>query len=167
MPETIITKTCSKCKIIKPISEFYQRKTSKDGYISSCKQCVLTSTKQYSQTAKGKKSHEQAHKRYYKTKKGKATKRRYSQSAKAKAYWKRNLKIWRMTHHDRALAGCAVSNAIRRDVLAPAKTLICSCGQPANEYHHGSYAREDRLKVIPLCYVCHKAIHSTQTRLTS
>ena len=33
------TKRCSKCGQIKPISEFYKKKSSKDGLYSICKEC--------------------------------------------------------------------------------------------------------------------------------
>lgn len=36
----ILTKTCSKCKKEKPVSEFSQRKRSKDGYYAWCKDCA-------------------------------------------------------------------------------------------------------------------------------
>jgi len=32
-------KTCSKCKVPKPLSEFTKRKSSKDGYYCYCKAC--------------------------------------------------------------------------------------------------------------------------------
>ncbi len=37
--EPITQKPCSKCKIIKPLSEFYNDKRSADGKYSSCKTC--------------------------------------------------------------------------------------------------------------------------------
>jgi len=36
-------KVCSKCGIEKPISEFYMRKGSRDGYRNECKQCLKIS----------------------------------------------------------------------------------------------------------------------------
>ena len=36
-------KICSKCKISKPLSEFYKDKTNNDGLYSSCKLCKKTS----------------------------------------------------------------------------------------------------------------------------
>lgn len=47
-------KRCSKCGQIKPISEFYKRKSSKDGLYSYCKQCDKSMKAYYYQTHKGK-----------------------------------------------------------------------------------------------------------------
>lgn len=38
-------KPCSKCKLIKPLSEFYKDKTKKSGYKSQCKDCLATDQK--------------------------------------------------------------------------------------------------------------------------
>lgn len=40
-------KTCSKCKEVKPLSEFHKRNTSKCGYKSECKVCRNATNKQY------------------------------------------------------------------------------------------------------------------------
>ena len=46
------TKRCSKCGQIKPISEFYKKKSSKDGLYSCCKQCHKSMKAQYYQSNK-------------------------------------------------------------------------------------------------------------------
>jgi len=38
--EKLILKECSKCKIKKPLDDFYRRKSSKDGRQSVCKECT-------------------------------------------------------------------------------------------------------------------------------
>ena len=40
-------KQCNVCNIVKPLSEFYLRKTCLDGYSGQCKQCELLKQKQY------------------------------------------------------------------------------------------------------------------------
>lgn len=40
-------KQCNVCNVIKPLSEFYLRKTCLDGYSGQCKQCELLRQKQY------------------------------------------------------------------------------------------------------------------------
>jgi hypothetical protein len=42
-------KTCSKCKIEKDLSDFYKKKSSKDGHRSECKECDYHSTKIHKQ----------------------------------------------------------------------------------------------------------------------
>ena len=43
-------KRCSKCGEIKPISEFYKRKSSKDGLQNNCKDCAKAVRKEHYQT---------------------------------------------------------------------------------------------------------------------
>lgn len=73
-------KTCSKCKIEKPTSEFYKHKRKKSGLTSQCKDCY----KEYAQSERGKEAHRRAVKKYGKSPNGKAKNREYSQSEKAK-----------------------------------------------------------------------------------
>ncbi len=40
----VIEKRCTKCKIIKPVTEFYRNCRSKDGYAWNCKQCSKASS---------------------------------------------------------------------------------------------------------------------------
>lgn len=35
----IAKKTCTRCKTVKPVTEFYRNCRSKDGYAWNCKQC--------------------------------------------------------------------------------------------------------------------------------
>lgn len=45
----MINKICSKCGILKPLSEFYNDKKGKDGKQAQCKECVLIRVKSYYQ----------------------------------------------------------------------------------------------------------------------
>ena len=49
-----MTKKCSKCDKKKPLSEFYRRSASKDGFQSCCKMCEEKFAQQYRQTNKHK-----------------------------------------------------------------------------------------------------------------
>jgi hypothetical protein len=42
-------KICNKCEKIKDITEFYKNKSGRDGYTSSCKDCICKRQKQYQQ----------------------------------------------------------------------------------------------------------------------
>ena len=163
MPETIVTKQCSTCKQIKPLSEFYKHKGKKDGLQSQCKSCksiysakyyrsecgetILKRSKKYQQTEKGKAGHSKSNKKYSQTEKGLAASR---QSAKRQS----------QKYPERVKAGNAVNNAIAAGKMPRAKTLKCACGEQAKDYHHENYAPENRLKVIALCRQCHTAIHN-------
>lgn len=56
-------KVCGKCKVSKPVHEFYKRTKSKDGLCHKCKQCATEYTKQYIEKNKQKVSDRQ--KKYY------------------------------------------------------------------------------------------------------
>lgn len=89
MAEQIITKTCRVCKEIKPISEFYKRVDSHDGYRNDCRACCSKYTQEYHKTEKGKVVRKSAQLRYSFTEKGKACNKRYKQTEKGKAALKR------------------------------------------------------------------------------
>ena len=42
-------KTCNKCKIEKPLSEFWKSVVAKDGHVGRCKVCIKACQKQYEQ----------------------------------------------------------------------------------------------------------------------
>ena len=67
-------KTCSKCKQILSISDFYNKKQSKDGLSSYCKEC---SKKYYAEHPPTKSAHRKALKKYKQSSKGKLSIRRH------------------------------------------------------------------------------------------
>ena len=153
MAETIQTKTCSKCKQIKPLTEFYTRKASKDGKTYSCKMCINIINDRYKKTEKGREISRRCCHRYQQTEDGKKAIRRYGRSQKGLQ------RKYRFPEHYRARN--KVNNAIQNGFLPSAKTHSCQCGQPAHEYHHHhGYKPEHWLDVIPVCIICHKSIHN-------
>lgn len=67
---------------------------------------------------------------------------------------------YRSANRPKISAKRAVAHAIRRGRLPRARFLPCfECLGDAQEYHHPSYAWEDRLKVVPLCRRCHHSLH--------
>lgn len=89
MAEQTITKRCTKCKEIKPVSEFSKNRTRKDGHHCWCKNCISKSYSKYSQTEKGKETHREACRKHSKTAKRKLTSRRHRLSDKGKITRKR------------------------------------------------------------------------------
>lgn len=63
--------------------------------------------------------------------------------------------------NDYGSAHAAVSAAIARGDMPPAKTLTCTqCSNPARDYHHHEgYDQSHWLTVIPLCRSCHRMTH--------
>jgi len=168
MSEPIINKRCSRCKQIKPISEFY--KHIRYGLQSCCIICKRA----YQRTEKGKVAHHKANKKYRRSDKGKAIEKRYAQDEKRKAahlksvekYHKTEkgkvvqraaLKRFHACHPNHIKAKQTVNNAIRAGKLPRPDTLLCHyCPKPAQQYHHWrGYEPECWLDVVPVCNYCH------------
>lgn len=186
MLDAIQTKTCSKCKQIKQVSEYFRDRSHKDGLANWCKICRGCDSSRYKKTPKAKKRRKELAQRaeskrkqaawqrkYYQTPtrqhwekqyrhnpKRKAVVKRYSQSSKGKFRVKR----YRYNNPDPIKARTAVDTAVRRGNLPRAKTLRCSyCGNQAKQYHHYlGYAQDHWIDVIPLCKMCHKVAHQKE-----
>ena len=144
MSETIITKTCSNCNHVKPISDFYRLK---DKHRNICKSCCSIYKKLYRKTNRGKENHRKEVRRYNQTKKG-----NYVHGRACKKY--------RNQHPNRIKARKEIEKLVRTEQLLKASSLQCSCGNPAKEYHHHKgYKKEHWLDVIPVCYNCHSQIN--------
>ena len=156
----MITKRCSKCKEIKPLSEFSTDRSRKDGLQFHCKKCYSQYSKQYRQTEKGKDVHKRATCKYSKTERGKTTQKRYEQSEKGKAQRRNSACHYHARHPQKIKAVQAVNNAIYAGKLPQPDTLQCHyCPARAKEYHHyKGYAPEHWLDVIPVCKKCHTHI---------
>ena len=153
MPETIVQKTCSKCNIPKPITEFFRDSVTKDGYRYDCKVCNLAAQKRTEHTPKRLKYR----KDYRKTGKSLEAVKRYYKTAKGKACQKRGYN----EHRDRHRARNNVAQAVRNDKMVAAKHLKCvKCGEQADQYHHHlGYDQENWFSVIPVCLSCHTSLH--------
>jgi len=166
MSETIQTKQCSKCKKIKPVSEFYPRKDRSFGYYNPCKSCKSIYKKQYCNSEKGKKILDNYLKKPGVIKKRKISYKKYIQSEKGKkARYKIEhsikRKISRQKHKHKETIRHKTYYAVRTGVLPNISTRRCAiCGNQANEYHHyNGYKIKHYLDIIPLCYICHSHIH--------
>jgi hypothetical protein len=157
-------KACTKCKEIKPLTDFYKAKRNIDGRKSWCKICEIEYSRQYQKTPKGKdvarryaasEKGKERMRKFDKSPKGRKKHSRYNRSEKGRAYDKLSKK----RHPLKTKARTAVNNAIKAGKLPLAKTLVCkSCGNPAEEYHHfNGYNPENWLVVEPMCIQCHRA----------
>jgi len=84
----------------------------------------------------------------------------WKQGEKGKEYERGKLKRKRERHPMKIAARSAVARAIKKGKLPHLSTQLCvCCAQPATNYHHESYERENWIKVFPLCERCHKETH--------
>ena len=128
------TRRCSRCKEIKPITEFYKDKYRKSGYGYNCKPCGRAYTKEYQKID----IYKEKLKAYLASKKGKANRRRYMQSEKgqhsiAKYLKSDKCKAAAKRHRDkypeRVRSRRVITNDVYRGKLPSAKTLKCAeCG---------------------------------------
>jgi protein-arginine kinase activator protein McsA len=149
-------KTCFKCGLKKPLSEFYKHKQMADGHLNKCKQCAKKDvSKNYAENIEHYKAYERARsglphrvkarEDYEKSDAGKIA------GNECKAKWTRRNPIKRM-------ANVIVGNAVRDGKLI--KPSFCeSCGSSPNRIHghHDDYAFP--LVVRWLCPGCHNKWH--------
>ena len=154
-------KTCSKCREIKTLSEFYKDRSRKDGLFGYCKSCKKSYQQQYQQASNGKAAHLKRQVKYLKTPKGKALAAKYQKSPKGKAAHRKGTAKFNARHPNYAKATNAVNNAIRAGRLPRAASLPCYyCPKPAQQYHHWrGYEPEHWLDVVQVCIKCHLKIH--------
>ncbi len=99
MPETIISKRCSRCKEIKPVSEFARHKgnTANDCLAYSCKVCVKAYNKIYRQTEAGKEVRRRGAIKYRKTEGCKEAQRRGKRKYRQTEYGKEQICKYKQT----------------------------------------------------------------------
>jgi predicted SnoaL-like aldol condensation-catalyzing enzyme len=158
---------CRHCKKILPLDAFYKN-------ADVCIPCAKEQSRKYRMSAKGQKTlktyrdnfdketMKASVKRYRQSAKGKETRRLYYQTPKSKAIEAAKAKRWRANNREKIQAHWAVKWAIRTNKLPRASTQQCTCGEPAQLWHHThGYARENRLRVMALCRKCHQEHHNS------
>lgn len=99
-------------------------------------------------------------KNYRVSKNNRASQKRYADSAKGRESNKRKSIKYALANREKRNAKHAVAYAVRRGRLPKASNMPCfQCLGDAAHYHHPSYERGDRLKVVPLCQSCHSQLH--------
>lgn len=159
MADHIITKRCFDCKKNKPLTEFHKNHTTKDGYQYDCKDCRNNRSKDYRKTNEGKIYIRKYMRKYRKTEKRKTYFCNYKKSESYKSSIKQSRIKTILKMPERYKARSVVGNAVATGKLPSAITLICSCGEQAEQYHHPSYEPEHWLDVIPVCRKCHNELH--------
>ena len=149
-------KECFKCKLTKPMSDFYKHSQMKDGHVNKCKLCnkkdvssnYRANIDHYKEYEKGRStlSHRvKAREDYAKTEKGKEA------GNKCKNAWAKRNPIKRM-------ASTIVGNAVRGGKLdKPINCESCNSEPVRLHGHHDDYAFP--LVVRWLCPGCHNKWH--------
>lgn len=131
-------KTCFKCNVEQPLSEFYKHPQMADGHLNKCKGCTKSDVRQ---NRKVRLEHYRSYDR-----------------ARGNRQTLENLRAYRKENPVKWAAHRAVSNALRAGRITRADSCE-SCGAVGTLHgHHDDYARP--LDVRWLCPACHHAWHA-------
>ncbi len=148
MDMIVKTKTCKKCYIKKPLTDFHRKKNSRDGHRHECKICI----KAYQAQPHIREIKKAASRKYYKTDKGRENEK--------KAAKKRNARVKDLT---RDKVYYQVRRALHYGVLTKQPCEVC--GNENSQAHHHDY--EKPLDVNWLCQRCHGREHVGLSFLTA
>ena len=137
---TTSVKTCFKCDVEKPLSEFYKHSRMADGHLNKCKACTKHDQHQHRRDPRFREKVLE-----YDRKRG---------SRQGTSY----LHEYRRREPEKVKAHNAVSNAIRDGKLVRPEN--CShCHKVCKPHgHHPDYSKP--LDVVWLCAECHTALHA-------
>jgi hypothetical protein len=140
------SKSCFKCNLEKPLTDFYAHSAMADGHLNKCKQC----TKNDSNKHRGDNLEKV---RAYDRERAKLPKRVKARTAFTAKWRKADSRVTKCHN--------AVARAIKKGVL---KVLpCCICGDENSVAHHESY--EKPLDVIFYCQAHHKERHKEMALL--
>lgn len=140
-------KTCFKCGVPKPRSEFYAHPKMADGLVGKCKECNKNDVRE----------------RYAVTREQRAAyDKKREQDPERKINKQRYMRKHRDEHPDKYAARGAVNNAIRDGRLVRQPCLLC--GDKKTQAHHEDYSKP--LDVEWLCFKCHREHRHQQTTVT-
>jgi hypothetical protein len=151
-------KKCGRCKLEKPIEEFFRNSARPDGHEQYCKQCSSANRKE--RYWNNHQQELQSSRRYSET-------HRAEKAARGRQYAKANRKrerAYRLAHLDetRALsrAHMAVLRAIKSGKLVrPDRCENCKSIDRVDAHHHIGYDTANLLNVTWLCHSCHLRLH--------
>lgn len=134
------TKTCFKCHLLQPITEFYRHRMMGDGFLGKCKTCAKKDVR--ANYALNRESYSA-----YDQERHKSPERR-AQIAAASART-------RSRNPEKAHAWRAVWAALKSGHLTKRPCEVC--GEEESQAHHDDYSKP--LDVRWLCFPCHRAVH--------
>lgn len=183
----INTKTCRKCGLSLPVTEFCRHGSTADGLDNRCKHCEAVRCRKSSPSVAAPSEKQCAScglvleiGMFYKNRlcrdghrsvcKGCISQKNATtdRGKRRDAHLRRVARIGHVRgprdHKDSARS--AVHRAIKAGKLPCATSLLCkSCGEPAKQYHHhNGYDKPNWLEVVPVCTACHAIEHSKYLR---
>lgn len=129
-------KKCTKCKGIKPFSEFSNNSKTKDGYSCHCKKC------HHEYCLKNRESNRERQRRYRSKNPDKA---------------KENNKRYRENQKTKTTAQSKVNLSVRDGLIGRSEKCFWCRSESSTEGHHLSY--NDPFDVVWLCKPCHRILH--------
>ena len=152
----MIDKICFKCRVEKPLTEFYRHSQMGDGRLNKCKDC----TKEDVAKRRAEKIDEI---REYDRKRGDlphrvAARKEYASTERGKEALLRGVLAWQSRNPEKKAAAVAVGNAVRDGRLT---RLPCEvCGDDEVQGHHDDYSKP--LEVRWLCVYHHNEYHKAE-----
>lgn len=146
-------KICFKCKIMKPLSEFYKHSRMKDGYLNKCKECTKKDVQKY-------RIDNIDHIKEYERSRAMlphrmAARKQYLSTDKGKMARKKAIQKYRENNRIKQRASNKVAYYLRKGYIKKEPCAIC--GSKDTEAHHPDYNYP--LKIIWLCHKHHYEIH--------
>lgn len=140
-------KLCCFCGLVKPATEFYRNRASKDKLYQYCKSCSkIFNQKMYDKNPEPYKE--------------RARKQRKSVRTEVRNLWAQR---YRTKYREKDLARQKASKAIRKGKIQKPQTCE-RCGEQFSnlQAHHENY--EKPLEIVWLCESCHKLLHKVLNR---
>ncbi len=155
-------KECFKCKISKPLSDFYKHSKMSDGHLNKCKTCTKEDVRKHRA--------ENDSVREYDRNRPNARERSLKNQERTKHLWETShsfresrlngLRKWKCENPNKRKAQNAANNALR-DGRLERKYSCQHCGEKSDRLHkhHWSYEPQYWLDVVWLCSTCHGVEH--------
>lgn len=143
-PSSQGVKTCFKCGVSQPITEFYKHPMMADGHLNKCKTCTKRDVKdRYRDTIEDRHAYE----------------RKRNSTPERKAKLRVAHRRYQKRHPVRSRAHAKVAYALRAGHLERKPCEVC--GDPKVQAHHHDYDKP--LDVRWLCFACHRKEHGQVT----
>jgi hypothetical protein len=148
-----MSKTCFKCRRVKPISEFYVHSQMADGHLGKCKDCTKLDVADRVEVKK--------HDPVWIAMERERCRIKSADARKRGVRWKTDpetSKRWRQRNRNKQHAHNVAAYAVKTGRIQKAEICTC-CGLKVNRLHkhHPDYSRP--LDIVWLCSSCHGMQH--------